>query len=283
VLRTTRLDSVTRFDLARTLLGRGRYWTTCYLVDSTMVDTGCAHAAAELLEQIAGTRVTRIVNTHTHEDHIGVNGALQQAYPGLEVVAHPEALPVLADPRGEQPLHPYRRVMWGWPSPCRARALTDGEVLETERHRFRVIFTPGHSWDHLCLYEPDCGWLLTGDLYVGGRDRALREGADVWRIITSLRRMKELGAEILLPGSARVRHDPEVALQDKIDHLEELGGKVLDLHGRGWPIRRITRRVCGAPMKIEAITLGHFSRRHLVRSYLGAYSDPTRRGRNQRA
>lgn len=64
---------VTRFDLARTLLGRGRCWTAAYWVDGIMVDTGSAHTARELVQALTSTPLTRIVNTHSHEDHIGAN------------------------------------------------------------------------------------------------------------------------------------------------------------------------------------------------------------------
>ena len=78
MLRLTPFGDITRFDLARTLAGRGRYWTTAYLVDGLLVDTGCAHSALELAAALADSRVDRIVNTHTHEDHIGANGLLQR-------------------------------------------------------------------------------------------------------------------------------------------------------------------------------------------------------------
>jgi len=104
VLKITTFDDVTRFDLARTIAGRGRYWTTAYLVDGLLIDTGCAFSAPELAEALAETPLTGIVNTHTHEDHIGGNGLLQRQRDGLKIRAHPLALPVLADPRGQQPL-----------------------------------------------------------------------------------------------------------------------------------------------------------------------------------
>ncbi len=268
MLRTERHGEVIRLDVARTLLGRGRYWTTCYLVDGTMIDTGCAHASAETLRALEGERVQRIVNTHTHEDHIGANGPLQRRRPQVRILAHPNALPVLADPRGEQPLHPYRRVMWGWPEPSEAAAVADGETIETERHRFEVLFTPGHAADHLCLYEPDEGWLFTGDLFVGGEDRALRHDCDVWGIIASLERVASRPASVLFPGSARVRTTPARSLRRKIDYYRSLGERVLELADRGWSEGAIVRELCGGPMWIELITLGHFSRRNLVRSYL---------------
>lgn len=269
MLKTTFHGPVTRFDLARTLIRRGRYWTTAYLVDGLLVDTGCAFTASELAAELSVTSLAGIVNTHTHEDHIGANGRLQRQREGLAIRAHPLALPVLADPRGQQPLHPYRRVMWGWPEPSQAQPVSDGQIIETERYRFQVVYTPGHSPDHICLYEPDQGWLFTGDLFVGGKDRALRGGYDVWQIIESLKRVAALPAAVLYPGSARVRDDPAVELAAKIAHLEELGEAVLELHRQGQSVDEIVRTLCGGPMLIEVITLGHFSRRRLVRSYLG--------------
>jgi glyoxylase-like metal-dependent hydrolase (beta-lactamase superfamily II) len=268
LLKTTQYGEVIRFDLARTLAGRGRYWTTAYLVDGMLVDSGCAYSAPELLQALGDVPLRRIVNTHTHEDHIGANGFIQGQRDGLEIVAHPLALPVLADPRGEQPLHPYRRIMWGWPLPSHGQALADGAVIETPCHRFQVIYTPGHSRDHLCLFELEQGWLFSGDLFVGGQDRALRADCDIWEIIASLKRVAAMPASMLFPGSARVRDDPARALDAKINYLEELGGAVLTLQRQGWPVSAIVRALCGGPMLIEFVTLGHFTRQELVLSYL---------------
>jgi glyoxylase-like metal-dependent hydrolase (beta-lactamase superfamily II) len=273
LLKTTRYGDVTRFDLSRTIRGRGRYWTTAYLVDGLLIDTGCTHTAAELVEALTNIPLVRIVNTHAHEDHIGANGPLQRQRDGLGILAHPLALPVLADPRDQQPLHPYRRVMWGWPEPSQGQPICNNEFIQTARYRFQVIDTPGHSPDHICLYEPQQGWLFTGDLFVGGRDRALRADYDIWEIISSLKRIAALPATILFPGSARVRKNPDEALRAKITYLEKLGESVLSLHRQGWSVSKIARALCGRPMLIEYITLGHFSRRQLVLSYLRSDGD----------
>lgn len=273
MLKTTSYGDVTRFDLARTLGGRGRYWTSAYLVDGLLVDTGCAHTARELKEALADVQLRRIVNTHSHEDHIGANGFLQQGRDGLEIQAHPLALPVLADPREKQPLHPYRRVMWGWPEPSRGSPSTDGDVIQTDRYRFEVLHTPGHSVDHVCLYEPKHGWLFSGDLFVGGQERALRADYDIWQIISSLKRVAALPAQILFPGSARVRVNPAEELTSKISYLERLGEAVLTLHRQGWSVSAIVRALCGGRMLLELITLGHFSRKQLVLSYLRGNRD----------
>lgn len=273
MLRATTFGPVTRFDLARTIAGRGRYWTTCYTVDGLLVDSGCAHTARELADALSGAPLASIFNTHSHEDHIGANAILQDER-RLPIRAHPLALPVLADPRGRQPLQPYRRVMWGYPQPSAGEPVGEGAWLETQHYRFQAIYTPGHSADHLCLYEPEQGWLFSGDLFVGGRDRALRIDYDIWGIIDSLKRIAGLPLCWLFPGSARVREDPAGDIADKIAYLEELGERIVALHRQGRSIDSIARAVCGKPMPIELITLGHFSRKGLVRSYLGMQQSP---------
>ena len=267
MVRVTEFGEVVRFDVARNILGRGRYWTTCYLVGGTLIDSGCAHAAAELVRELGGRKVSLVLHTHRHEDHIGGTGAVRRAHPAVEIAAHPETVAVLADPR-LQALHPYRRVMWGWPEPVPARALAAGEVVEAPPFRLAAVPTPGHSSDHLCFFEPERGWLFSGDLYVGGRDRALIADADAWAIVASLRRVAELPIARLFPGSARVPDDAAAALAAKIGYYEELGERIVAMHRAGRSVGAIARSLCGPPMQIELVTLGHFSRRGLVRSFL---------------
>jgi glyoxylase-like metal-dependent hydrolase (beta-lactamase superfamily II) len=67
------------------------------------------------------------------------------------------------------------------------------------------VCTPGHCPDHIGLFETNGKWLLTGDLFIGGRERAPREGSDIWQIIQSLKKIADLRIDWLFPGAARVR------------------------------------------------------------------------------
>ena len=268
MLKVKKYDDVIRIEMARTIAGRGRYWTTAYWVDGLLVDSGCVYTAEELGAYLKDKPITHIVNTHKHEDHLGANGLLQRERPDLEILAHPLALPVLANPRGQQPLQFYRRVMWGWPEPSTAQPLEDGAVIETSKYRFQVIYTPGHSPCHICLYEPEQEWLFTGDLFVGGKDRALGASYKIWQIIASLKKVSNLPLKMLFPGSARVRKEPKEELSTKIRYLEELGERILDMHRQGRSEKAIIREVCGGPMFIEVFTGGNFSRKNLVRAFI---------------
>jgi glyoxylase-like metal-dependent hydrolase (beta-lactamase superfamily II) len=254
---------VVKLKMARDIPGPIQYHTSCYWVDGLLIDTGCAHCSSEFGRAIADLPVRQVVNTHSHEDHIGNNRQCQNRSATLQ--AHALALPYLADPRALR-LHPYRRVFWGTPRPSAAAPI--GKTVATENHEFQVIPTPGHSPDHIALYEPRMGWLFTGDAYVGGRDRALRAGFNIRQIIDSLKNLAALPVERLFPASGSVVQDPAAALASKIAYLEETGQKVRALHARGRSASQIRDALFGREMTIAYVTLGDFSGLNLVRSYL---------------
>lgn len=264
MLQRQSYDAVQAFIMSRPILGHSFYQTAAYWVDGLLVDSGCFHTARQLLLATAGLPLAQVVNTHGHEDHIGANALLQKER-GARVLAHPLALPILANPR-RQHLHPYRRLFWGWPQP--SAGLAAGAWVETERHRFRVIPTPGHSPDHIALHEPERGWLFSGDAFIGGRDRTARPDYDIQAIIASLKRMAALEPTLLFQGSGTVREDPTPELQRKIAYLEELGAEVRRLHAQGLGVPAIQKRLLGRDPYIRWLTLGHFRGEHLVRAYL---------------
>jgi glyoxylase-like metal-dependent hydrolase (beta-lactamase superfamily II) len=268
VEKATPDGEVAKIRVARSLLGRPAYFTSAYWVDGLLIDTGCAHTARQFLAALRGWRVDQVVNTHSHEDHIGANAGVQEAF-GCSIRAHPEALPVLRDPR-QQRLQPYRRLFWGHPKPCEAEPV--GEWVETDQFRFQVIHTPGHSPDHICLFEPDRGWLFSGDAYIGGEDRALRQGYDMHATIASLKVLAGLPVEMIFSGSGTVRDEGRKPLLYKVAYLEELGQRIRALHQEGQSARQIRRRIFGRELPITYVTLGHFSSIRLVRSYLDGFS-----------
>nr|MBC7245148.1 MBL fold metallo-hydrolase [Chloroflexota bacterium] len=268
---------VVLFRAARSVLGHAFYHTAAYWIDGLLVDTTCAYTARELLDALStrGLAVEQIVNTHCHEDHIGGNGLLQQAY-GIPVLAHPLTLPILANPK-LQYLQPYRRFFWGRPQPSQGQPL--GEWVETAHCRFQVLHTPGHSPDHVCLYEPNLGWLFTGDAYIGGRDRAARPDYDIYEVIASLKRLAALELTALFPGSGSVRvNNPVAEIQQKITYLEELGAKVQALYRQGYSVQEIQRRLLGGMPSITYLTQGHFRRSYLIQAYLRGSSAKGSRG-----
>jgi glyoxylase-like metal-dependent hydrolase (beta-lactamase superfamily II) len=266
MIKITKIGNVTQIRMARTLLGRGLYYTSAYFIDGLMIDTGCRHTVREFTQAVrdCNLRVEQVVNTHSHEDHIAGNAYLQKRF-RVPVYAHPLALNFLENPNRIR-LRPYQRIMWGRPRPSKGEAI--GEVITTQNHRFQVIHAPGHSPDHVCLFEPDHGYLFTGDAFIGGHDKALRQDYNICEIAESLRKLAALNPGTIFPGSGSIKNNAQQEIQSKIEYLEATGARVRNLRAQGLPYHRIRSELFGPEQFVAYFTLGHFSGRHLVRSFV---------------
>ena len=99
-------DQVVKFRIARVLFGRPAYFTAAYWVDGLLIDTGCAHTARQLTSTLKGWRIDLIVNTHSHEDHIGANAQVQEAYRS-PIQAHADGTADLDEVKGRSRITKY--------------------------------------------------------------------------------------------------------------------------------------------------------------------------------
>ena len=134
------------------------YHVHFFLVEDVLIDTSCAWVRSEILNALEGESISRIVNTHHHEDHTGNNRAVQERF-GAEIYAHHLALPFLENP-GALNLRPYQLEVWDYPEPSRGLPL--GDHFQAGRYRFEVIPTPGHCDSHVCFYELSSGGFYRG-------------------------------------------------------------------------------------------------------------------------
>jgi len=278
MLRVTHPGPVTRLRLTRTWLGRPVHHVSAYLLGDLLIDTGPPTTDRVLLtwlQESATTHpVSRVVLTHHHEDHAGGAALLQQEL-DVPILAPAGALPILLE-GARVPF--YRRAVWGRPRRFRAELL--GDALEHGPYRFRVIPTPGHAFDHVCLWEEHRGWLVSGDLFVHERVKYLRRIEDVWTHLDSLRRVLVLEPKLLICAHAGVVEDATGALRRKIRWWEDLAGSVRELRDRGLSLRAITRRLLGREGFLFAFSLGDFSKKNLVRALaVGPRSVPRERAR----
>lgn len=232
-----------------------------YAVDGLLVDTGPPRLAAAYRSFVGAlnTPPRQVVLTHLHEDHCGAVTFARER--GLPVYCHPAYVERMAKrPR----LPAYRRSFWGVPEPFVARPL--GEVVETDRFRFRVVGTPGHAPEHVVLHEEGEGWLFAGDLFIAPRVLTITRDEVVPELMNSLRRALTLDFQTLFCAHAGVVEEGRRALRGRLQALEDIEGEVLRLAAKGWSPRRVTRRLFPRFQPLTLLSLGEYSPAHVVRS-----------------
>jgi len=267
MITTREFGPVTQFTMGRLFGGKPVYTMACYYVDGLLIDTGPAHVAEEIPAALAPYPVRTVVNTHHHEDHIGNNAILQQQFGTGPALAHPLAVPRISNPASwASRLLPYQHFAWGSPPASAAAAIPDR--LTVGRHRYAVIYTPGHSDDHICLLEPDEGWLFTGDLFLSERAEVLRSDEDAGQILASLRRLLDYEFKTIFCGSGRVVEDGKRALAAKVEFWEHLATEACRLRAEGREPEEIRQALLGEESTLYHLTGGDFGKIHLINSLL---------------
>ena len=117
-----------------------------------------------------------IINTHGHSDHTAGNPELQSIF-GAKIVAHKQSK-----------VHPDLSV-------------DENEILNVGKISVKIIYTPGHTDDSICLLVDDKK-LFTGDtLFVGECGRTDFPGGNTKNMYESLNRLQKLNDNIkVYPG-----------------------------------------------------------------------------------
>jgi glyoxylase-like metal-dependent hydrolase (beta-lactamase superfamily II) len=140
--------------------------------DREVIVIDAAHDADAILAAVGDRRLSAIVCTHGHNDHI--NAAPQ--------AGDRAGAPVL--------LHPADQVLWRM---LYSGQVPDGdlgheEIIEIAATPLRVLHTPGHSPGSVCLYAPALGVVFSGDtLFNGGPGATGRSYSDYPTIVRSIR------------------------------------------------------------------------------------------------
>ncbi|MGW1756469.1 MBL fold metallo-hydrolase [Streptomyces mirabilis] len=169
--------------------------------DEEVLVVDAAHDARTIHKAVAGRRVTAIVCTHAHDDHI-------DAAAELSVLT---GAPVL--------LHPDDNELWSFTHPGRKPdgELRDGRILAVAGIELQVIHSPGHTWGSCCLYAPFLDTVFTGDtLFHGGPGATGRSYSDRPTIEASLRNRL-----LTLPGNTVVRtgHGEDTTIAAERPHV----------------------------------------------------------------
>lgn len=195
----------------------GAIGANCYIVGSEQAKEGIiidpGDEAERILEEVkkAGLKITLIVATHGHFDHII---ALKQVKDALkcDFAMHE------GDAKGMDRIPGEILAMFGmthFTAPKPERLLKDGDPINFGDIRIKVLHTPGHSLGGICLLAND-KVIFSGDtLFNCGIGRTDLPGGDYEELMTSIK--KKL---MSLPDSTEVfpGHGPETTIGEERRH-----------------------------------------------------------------
>jgi glyoxylase-like metal-dependent hydrolase (beta-lactamase superfamily II) len=233
------------------------YEVSAYVMRGVMVDTGPPHARAAMLRAVRELAPRGVVITHCHEDHAG--NAAELAATGVPLLMDAACERSLRDP---ERIGIYRRLVWGSPRPLATplRAFDPAPLS--------VLPLPGHTDEHLVVWDAERRILAGGDLFLGVKVRVAHHGESPRRLVESLRAAAALEPRLLLDAHRGAVHDPVPLLRAKIAWMEATIGEIGALHARGIGEPEITRRVLGREELVGVVSRGEYSKREFVRAVL---------------
>jgi len=180
------------------MTGRGNNTWLLDGAEPALIDAGVGESSHidAIARALGGRPLVRVLVTHGHADHASGVPALQARWPMLEAFKH--------EPD----------VNSGW------SALKDGQEISAGDEVLSVVHTPGHSLDHVCLWNGATRELYGGDMLTLGTTVMIPagRGGGLRAYLCSLERMVLLGPERVFPGHGAVIDDPVRLIQQYLDH-----------------------------------------------------------------
>ena len=182
---------------------------------ATLIDAGVGHAQhlADLASvlSVRQARLETVLVTHGHPDHASGAPVIAAAHPGAAFRKRP------------WPIEDAKyAVAW--------QTVDEGDQVVAGDEPLTVLFTPGHSPDHVAFWhEPSCT-VLTGDLVVLGGSVMIHSsrGGNLAQYLASLERLLALDPRRLLPAHGPPIDDPRAVLASYLEHRRKRERQVLD-------------------------------------------------------
>jgi glyoxylase-like metal-dependent hydrolase (beta-lactamase superfamily II) len=184
--------------------------TISYLVvgnkRALLFDTGMGISDIKKTAQELTTLPIVVLNSHTHNDHVGGNWEFEAVYDmdtdftrtnaaGSREAAQAELTP--GSICGELPKgfdgKAYATKPWRI-----TRYLHSGDEIDLGSRTLEVIATPGHTPDSICLLDSANGLLFTGDTYYPGPIWLFRPETDLNAYVASAKRIAALAPKLRL-------------------------------------------------------------------------------------
>lgn len=178
--------------------------------------------------------IQRILISHGHPDHMGGAATLRERL-SVPIYAYNRAGVAIAD-----------------------EELADGKVFSIGSDTLRVIYTPGHRFDHLCFLLEKSRTLFAGDMLAGeGTVVIIPPEGDMLDYLNSLQRLKKLDILEIVPAHGPIITEPDAKLQEYITHRLQREQQIIE------QLSRVSRETTVAEL-VEQIYINVDQRLHAL-------------------
>ena len=186
-----------------------------------LFDTGMGIGDLKALTQKLSRLPVIVLNSHTHDDHVGDNWQFETVY-GMDTnFTRQSAMGSTEDAQAEiRPGEVCGALPPGFDAARYAtrpwkisKWLHDGDRIGLGGRTMEVIATPGHTPDAICLFDRANGLLFTGDTYYPGTIWLYRPETDLAAYGRSVRKIAALQPKVkMVLGSHNVPIAPPAVL-----------------------------------------------------------------------
>lgn len=260
------------------------FFTSCYLVDGLLIDSGAPGGVNDLRIFVNSLKSDEMIEkcfiTHSHEDHAGGAKLLSSEF-GIPIYSSKKAIELLKSGR----TYPdYRQLAWG-PKllPVNAIPIENHIITKLGKYNFDLFPMTGHAPELVALIERDQKWAFVADAVqpkyrmIFGAHSDIREDISlIYKSLEDLYKYTEGMASLLIFSAGNGIFHGRDFITKKLSEIQELHQKVHEIYDK-LPqnkyseiqiIRKILKRIYGKESFIGQMTRGALSRKNLISSLL---------------
>ncbi|MFX1259611.1 MAG: MBL fold metallo-hydrolase [Promethearchaeota archaeon] len=255
------------------------YWTSCYLVDGLLIDSGPPGGVNDLKEFVKSLSSEEMISkcfiTHTHEDHAGGAYLLKNEF-GIPIYTSEKAIEILKTGN----VYPdYRQIAWG-PKllPVRAKVKKEPIITKSKKYIFHLFPMVGHAPELVALIEKEQQWAFVADAVQPKYKMIFGWKSDIQENISlihqSLQKLYDFTKgmdELLIFSAGNGVFHGRAFLIEKINEIEDMHTKVHEIYKKvlknGFSEKQIVRKILKNLFKKESL-IGQFTRGDLSKKNL---------------